>query len=305
MDRESANAARVDSSSRRGHYESWFLRANHPTEPRAFWIRYTIFSSENGLISEGELWAIYFDGDRCVAAREAHPLAQCTFDSSRLGVFVAGSELQAHQAHGRIEQGTSISWDLGLEANDGPPLLLLPEMLYSTLLPKAKALVPMPDVRFTGKLVVDGELTEIDGWRGSQNHNWGCEHTDRYAWGQVAGFDDAANAFLEVSTARIQGGPLAHPGANPVGAPNRRSRVSLHSYRPSDSKRRPILDRSADLEIPCEMPNQHGSRAQAGGDSGHHARRPGAVRRVAVSQSSRRHENVPQLQGRGVPSRAG
>jgi hypothetical protein len=28
----------------RGHYESFFQRANHPTRPLAFWIRYTIFS---------------------------------------------------------------------------------------------------------------------------------------------------------------------------------------------------------------------------------------------------------------------
>lgn len=27
-----------------GHYESFFQRANHPTRPLAFWIRYTIFS---------------------------------------------------------------------------------------------------------------------------------------------------------------------------------------------------------------------------------------------------------------------
>jgi len=42
------------------HYESFFVRANHPTRPLAFWIRYTLFSPhrhpENAL---GELW-----GDR-------------------------------------------------------------------------------------------------------------------------------------------------------------------------------------------------------------------------------------------------
>jgi hypothetical protein len=27
-----------------GHYESYFVRANHPTRPLAFWIRYTLFS---------------------------------------------------------------------------------------------------------------------------------------------------------------------------------------------------------------------------------------------------------------------
>jgi len=27
----------------KGHYESFFIRANHPQKPLAFWIRYTIF----------------------------------------------------------------------------------------------------------------------------------------------------------------------------------------------------------------------------------------------------------------------
>jgi hypothetical protein len=50
-----------------------------------------------------------------------------------------------------------------------------------------------------------------DGWRGSQNHNWGSRHTDRYAWGQVAGFDNAPDAFLECSTAQIKLGPFFSP----------------------------------------------------------------------------------------------
>lgn len=45
----------------------------------------------------------------------------------------------------------------------------------------------------------------------SQNHNWGSKHTDEYAWGQVAGFDDAPGTFLECSTARLKIGPLWTP----------------------------------------------------------------------------------------------
>src|SRR5216684_6562518 len=70
-----------------GHYESYFQRANHPTRPLAFWIRYTIFSPRrrpNEAV--GELWAIWFDGerDRIVAAKEDVPLAHCAFGSDGL-----------------------------------------------------------------------------------------------------------------------------------------------------------------------------------------------------------------------------
>jgi hypothetical protein len=38
------NFARYRTGQTAGHYESYFQRANHPTLPRAFWVRYTIFS---------------------------------------------------------------------------------------------------------------------------------------------------------------------------------------------------------------------------------------------------------------------
>ena len=56
----------------------------------------------------------------------------------------------------------------------------------------------------------------IADWVGSQNHNWGSRHTDRYAWGQVAGFDEVPDAFLECATARLRVGPLWTPWMSPV-----------------------------------------------------------------------------------------
>ncbi len=43
-----------------GHYESFFQRANHPSRPLAFWIRYTIFSPKNRPQDAlGEVWAAF------------------------------------------------------------------------------------------------------------------------------------------------------------------------------------------------------------------------------------------------------
>jgi hypothetical protein len=69
---------------------------------------------------------------------------------------------------------------------------------------------------FNGRLVVDGETQRIENWAGSQNHNWGSQHTDHYAYGQVAGFDDAPQSFLEVATARIKLGPFYTPFMTPL-----------------------------------------------------------------------------------------
>ena len=53
-------------------------------------------------------------------------------------------------------------------------------------------------------MTVNGDALEIDDWVGSQNHNWGVRHTDRYAWGQVCGFDNAQTSFLEVASAQLK-----------------------------------------------------------------------------------------------------
>jgi hypothetical protein len=58
---------------------------------------------------------------------------------------------------------------------------------------------------------VNDRVIDIEDWQGSQNHNWGSRHTDEYAWGQVAGFDQDPQAFLECSTARVRVGPLYSP----------------------------------------------------------------------------------------------
>ncbi|MCB9631572.1 MAG: hypothetical protein H6721_05460 [Sandaracinus sp.] len=77
-------------------------------------------------------------------------------------------------------------------------------------------MVPRPMVRFEGRFTVDGDVLDVDGWVGSQNHNWGSKHTDAYAWGQVAGFDDAPDTFLELSTARVKVGPVMTPRLTPI-----------------------------------------------------------------------------------------
>lgn len=197
-----------------GHYESFFLRANHPSRPLAFWIRYTIFSPLNRPQDAlGELWAIYFNGEtnKHVAAKKEVPFRQCTFSSTEFFVEIDGAQLKPGELHGVASaKDSSLAWDLTFNGNT-KPLLLLPLQLYETRLPAAKSLVSAPLATFNGSLSVNGETVEVVNWVGSQNHNWGSKHTDLYAWGQVAGFDTHPQSFLEVATARLKIGPLWTP----------------------------------------------------------------------------------------------
>jgi hypothetical protein len=108
-----------------------------------------------------------------------------------------------------------VSWDLSYSKGQAP-VLLLPETLYEARFPSAKSLVPQPLARFEGTVEVDGTRISVDDWAGSQNHNWGSRHTDSYAWGQVAGFDNAGDSFLEIASARLKVGPFWTPALTPA-----------------------------------------------------------------------------------------
>ncbi|CAN5203926.1 hypothetical protein BH09MYX1_BH09MYX1_38250 [soil metagenome] len=214
MTRDQWNGARFHRSTRAGHYESWFQRANHPSRALAFWIRYTIFCPKNRPEDAiGELWAVYFDGEgkRVLAVKEEHPIIACNFAKDTLDATIADARLDRSSLEGTARaNGSSITWALTYDSPHAP-LFILPEAMYEGSFPKAKLLVGSPGARYRGHLDVDGERIPIEDWVGSQNHNWGSQHTDAYAWGQVMGFDDAPDAFLEISTAQVAIGPLRTP----------------------------------------------------------------------------------------------
>ncbi|MGA7324677.1 MAG: hypothetical protein WBX25_09395 [Rhodomicrobium sp.] len=205
--------ARYRFGQRKGHYESWFLRANHPARDEAFWIRYTIFSPRGRPDDAiGELWAIHSGGEtgKVRAAKSEIPAGDCYFAPRGLDIRIGSATLKSGKLCGEARRPHNIRWNLDYR-DGGPPMLFLPEKLYEAAFPKAKALSQRPHVVFTGTLEIDGENITINNWVGSENHNWGSKHTDTYAWGQVVGFDNAPDAFLECATVRLRFGPLWSP----------------------------------------------------------------------------------------------
>jgi hypothetical protein len=226
------NGSRFRPQDRGGHYESYFLRANHPSRALSFWIRYTVFSPKGRPQDAiGELWAVIADRERGrnVGVKKELPIAQCTFDRDGLAVRIGDATLDDAALQGSAATGGhEIRWDLHYRG-DQKPVLLLPEALYSTALPKAKSLVGLPMARFDGTIHLDGEPIAVEGWIGSQNHNWGARHTDRYAYGQVCGFDNAPDSFLEMASARVKVGPLWTPMMTPIVLRHEGEDVALNS----------------------------------------------------------------------------
>lgn len=203
-----SNVLRFNKESSKGHYESYFLRANHPTKKEAFWIRYTIFSPKgNKEKAIGEVWAIYFNEKGHVASKKEVNIDKCELNNTHFSIQIENNSLGRTETKGDID---NFSWDLQYDCEEAP-LFLLPLNYYDLPFPKAKSIVSQPFAKFSGKLKVGDKVIEIKDWIGSQNHNWGEKHTDYYAWGQVAGFDNYPDTFLEIITAKQKVGIVSTP----------------------------------------------------------------------------------------------
>ncbi|MBE2320115.1 hypothetical protein DVA67_029385 [Solirubrobacter sp. CPCC 204708] len=188
-----------------GRYESWFVSARD-TEPgrpvRALWIRHTRHHFTGADAGSAALWCTVFDpagGGGPAAVKES--------------VTAFGDDVTAGDDRfrgGARARGRMAEWDLTVT---GAPELrhLRPGLLYRAPLPKTKLVAPVPDGIVSGRVVVDGVVVDVVGWRATIGHNWGREHAERWVWLHAAGFDDEPDAWLELALARVRVGGALSP----------------------------------------------------------------------------------------------
>lgn len=203
-------------SSRRGHVESYFLKANDPTGGRALWLKATIFAPPGAPeAAVAESWAVAFDRERGhVAAKSQVPFAAARFSAADVDVEVSGCSLRRDGARGALEHaGAKIAWDVRL-ASRGAPLVHFPRpWMYEGRFPSSKLVSPVFDGRLEGTVDVDGRRWEVSGWPALLGHNWGAGHAPSYAWAHCNAWDGGEDLALEGLSARVAIGPLASPAA--------------------------------------------------------------------------------------------
>jgi hypothetical protein len=223
---------------RAGHYESFYLKACHPSEPLGVWIRYTVHKRP-GAPPTGSLWFTLFD-----ASEEGPRASKSTHPDPTAGgadwIRVGESALRGGEAVGRASsQRRDASWELRFETAEEPLLHLPRRWMYRAPVPRTKLLSPAPAARFEGSLRVDGRELAVEGWRGMLGHNWGAQHAERWIWLHGLGLDGAAAGeatWLDAAIGRVKLGPLTTPWiANgaisidgvryPLGGPGRRTQV--------------------------------------------------------------------------------
>jgi hypothetical protein len=188
-------------------YESWYLKASHPTEPLGVWIRYTTHQKKNEP-ERGSLWFTLF-GDGAPQAAKVTPGPEAL--SRGNGAFIRIGD--AEFADGRV-RGSALdaSWDLTFEHPE-PELRHLPrDWMYKAPVPRTKLTTPFPGARFSGRVAFGDETVELDGWQGMVGHNWGAEHAERWIWLHGAEFEGYEGAtWLDVAIGRIKIGPWTTP----------------------------------------------------------------------------------------------
>jgi hypothetical protein len=201
---------RYDASAKHGHVESYFLKANDPKSRRALWIKATIYATDREPSKAlAEAWAIAFDGDREHVAVKSHvPFASARFDRTAMHVDVDSCTIDRDHARGKIEtSGRSVAWDLSLAGATSPLVHFPRAWMYEAPFPSSKIVSPLPDIRVSGTVVVNGETWTLDRWPGLVGHNWGRSHAFLYAWAHCNVWDDAGDEVVfEGTSARVRVG---------------------------------------------------------------------------------------------------
>lgn len=213
-------------AARRGHYESFYVKACRPDGGLGIWIRHTVHKRP-GQDPNGSIWFTLFDreADAPRATKVTVPASEVSAPEGGW-IRVAGAEIGPGRADGAVAtaatpaapapreaaaEGLSANWSLRFAGDFDPCHYLPADWLYEVPLPRTKFVAPVPDALFEGTLEVDGRSIEIAGWPGMIGHNWGSEHAERWVWLEGTGFADGAGAWFDAGAAKVRLGSRISP----------------------------------------------------------------------------------------------
>jgi hypothetical protein len=201
----------------RGHVESFFLKANNPSNARqAFWLKFTLLAPlDPDMPILAEVWALRFDGDRGEhrGSKASFPIERTRLSRSGLGFEAGDCFLRPGRTAGAVGEGDDrISWDLRFGYRGQRPWLSLPsEWMYEGGFPKNKTYTSCPATAYSGTLTCGAGSEDIESWPGMLGHNWGPAHNPAYHWAQCNLFEDSPTTVFEGVSARIPLGPFLSP----------------------------------------------------------------------------------------------
>ena len=199
----------VEAPAKAGLYESLYLTAHHPAEPKALWVRHTVLKAR-GAPARASLWCTWFDEDGVRAAKVSSPEASST-PQRPLQVGEQGW-IGADGATGAVHlDSLEAQWELRFRDPE-PPMFHLPKSwMYTAPVPRTKSLSAAPMLRLAGSLQIDGKPVDIAGWPCTIGHNWGAEHAHRWLWLHADGEAPEGPVWLDAIVGQIRLGPVTTP----------------------------------------------------------------------------------------------
>ncbi|MFN2617372.1 MAG: hypothetical protein ABR581_09645 [Thermoleophilaceae bacterium] len=208
---DSTKARFPDLGAGAGAYESFYLKASHPSDRLGVWIRYTVHKGP-GSGALGSLWFTLFD-----ASADGPRASKVTLPDPRTGeeewIGIGDSSFREGEARGSaVSERCDAAWRLRFRSAETPLTHLPYERLYSSRLPRTKTLSPVPAARFDGQLSVDGRTIAVEDWPGMVGHNWGTEHAERWIWLHGLGFEGQTDhTWLDLAIGRLRVGRVLTP----------------------------------------------------------------------------------------------
>src|SRR2546423_441892 len=125
-----------------GLYESFFLKAAHPSDPLGVWIRYTVHKRPREQ-AKGSLWFTLFD-----ASADGPRASKVTLPRPSVGegawIRIGEARLQEGEASGSApSELCDAAWNLRFRSADRPLLHLPYEWMYQAGGPAPNALSPL------------------------------------------------------------------------------------------------------------------------------------------------------------------
>ena len=196
----------------KGHYESFYLKACHPSEPLGVWIRYTVHK-HSGRSRRGR------SGSRSSTAAPAGPRASKVttpdVSSAPEGAYIriADSTFEdgPRRRAARRPSSSTRSWELSFSSDEEPLFHLARDWMYRAPVPKTKLLTPVSR-RALRRRRARGRAARspLEGWRGMVGHNWGTQHAERWIWLHGVGFEEAERRLARRGDRQDQARPRDH-----------------------------------------------------------------------------------------------
>ena len=192
------------------HYESYFIKARHPVEPRAFWMRHTVHQRP-GEPRTASIWLTLFDAssDTPVVAGKQTTGSEGLSSEAGSYIRIADSVVSPTRAEGQLASPSlSCSWAFDIQSGEEELQHLPIPKMYEAKVPKTKSVTPHPAALFNGTLN-DWDLND---WIGVSSHNWGSEHAERWIYLHCGQFEGhGRDTWLEMTIGRIRLGPVTVP----------------------------------------------------------------------------------------------